>query len=84
MRRLRKLHVQLQNERCWLESSWRANEAAWLAPLKGIKGLEVFELEILFVRASEISKNIDVGECRIHALGEDGYAKRPLAEYRPD
>lgn len=84
MPRLRKLHVQLQNERCLHESIWMANEAVWLAPLKGFKGLEVFELEILFVRASEISRNIDVGECHIYALREDGYATRPLAEYRTD
>lgn len=51
---------------------WKANEATLLAPLKGFKGLKVFELEMTLVDASEISNDIDVGECRIHALGQPG------------
>lgn len=69
--RLRELRVKL----AWKggrapTSYWRLNEATLLAPLKGFKGLEVFELEMTLVVASDISNDVDVGECRIHALGD--------------
>lgn len=75
MPRLRELRVKLEmrDGRMLIFTDiryWRLNEAAWLAPLKSIKGLEVFDLELPLLPASKISKDIDVGECRIHALGE--------------
>ncbi|KAI9874140.1 MAG: hypothetical protein M1830_010144 [Pleopsidium flavum] len=72
MPRLRELRVQLDMQAPPPIPYWKVNEAAWLAPLKGFKGLQVFELDILLVEASQISKDIDVGECRIHALEEPG------------
>lgn len=73
MPRLRELRVQLKMGPRPIIEDWKASEATWLAPLKGFKGLEVFELDLPLVAASEISKDIDLGECRIHTLPEEGW-----------
>lgn len=70
MPRLRELRVRLTRRSRPVIEDWKLNEATWLAPLKGFKGLKVFELDLPFMEASEISKDIDLGECRIHALPE--------------
>lgn len=70
MPQLRELRVQLTMRARPVIEDWKASEATWLAPLKGFKGLEVFELDLPLAEASEISKDIDLGECRMHTLPE--------------
>lgn len=51
---------------------WTAREGKWVAPLKHLKGLQVFEVYFPMIRAQPLPKSVDVGSCQLYVANEYG------------